>query len=210
MKTSSNAETSSNVESSSDEERSSAAEAGSNVEERRFSAASSPRNGCHPERSEGPRFPEYDPSCRYRLHSARTTVEERRFSAASSIMNYAGFSPRGRTLYPTLAAVALLALTSIAQAQNPAAATLPPGPMQAKATTTCLECHEARIILQQRLSKPAWGKEVDKMTKWGAVLAPADRDALIDYLSTNFSPDKPPYDPPRTATDKGAPGKSSK
>jgi len=71
--------------------------------------------------------------------------------------------------------------------------------MQAKATTACLECHEARIILQQRLSKPAWTKEVDKMTKWGAVVDPADRDALIDYLSANFSPDKPAYEPQRTS-----------
>jgi len=77
-------------------------------------------------------------------------------------------------------------------------ADLPPGSMQAKATTTCLECHEARIILQQRLSKAAWTKEVDKMTKWGAVVEPADRDALIDYLSANFSADKPPYEPQRT------------
>lgn len=74
---------------------------------------------------------------------------------------------------------------------------LPPGPMQSKATTSCLECHEARIILQQRLSKPAWTKEVDKMVKWGAIVDPADRDALIDYLSTNFSPDRPQYEPPR-------------
>jgi hypothetical protein len=79
---------------------------------------------------------------------------------------------------------------------------LPPGPMRAKATTECLECHEARIILQQRLSKAAWTKEVDKMTKWGAVVDPADHDALIDYLSTNFSPDKPPYQPQRTSLDK--------
>jgi hypothetical protein len=96
---------------------------------------------------------------------------------------------------------------SIAQntaASNPTA-DLPPGPMRAKATTACLECHEARIILQQRLSKAAWAKEVDKMTKWGAVVDPADRDALIDYLSTNFSPDKPAYEPPRTT-----PGKTAK
>jgi hypothetical protein len=45
------------------------------------------------------------------------------------------------------------------------------------------------------------------MTKWGAVVDPADRDALIDYLSTNFSPDKPAYEPPRTAN-KNASGKS--
>jgi hypothetical protein len=36
------------------------------------------------------------------------------------------------------------------------------------------------------------------MTKWGAVVEPADRDALIDYLSANFSADKPPYEPQRT------------
>jgi hypothetical protein len=81
---------------------------------------------------------------------------------------------------------------------------LPAGAMQAKATTSCLECHEARIILQQRLSKAAWTKEVDKMIKWGAVVDANDHDALIDYLSTNFSPDKPPYEPPRTANGMGA------
>ena len=73
---------------------------------------------------------------------------------------------------------------------------------EAKATTSCLECHEARIIVQQRLSKAAWTKEVDKMVKWGAVVEANDRDALIDYLSTNFSPDQPPYEPPRTSSAK--------
>jgi hypothetical protein len=79
---------------------------------------------------------------------------------------------------------------------------LPAGPMAAKATTACTECHEARIILQQRLSKAGWTKEVDKMSKWGAVVDASDRDAFIDYLSTNFSPDKPQYGPPRTLPEK--------
>lgn len=85
---------------------------------------------------------------------------------------------------------------------------LPPGPMHAKATTSCLECHEARIILQQRLSKATWAKEVDKMIKWGAVVDTADHDALIDYLSSNFSPDQPPYQPPRTSVERNNPRKS--
>jgi hypothetical protein len=80
---------------------------------------------------------------------------------------------------------------------------LPEGAMQAKATTACTECHEARIIVQQRLSKAAWTKEVDKMVKWGAVVDASDRDALIDYLSTNFSPEKPPYEPPRSSLQPG-------
>jgi len=86
---------------------------------------------------------------------------------------------------------------------------LPAGAMQAKATTACLECHEGRIILQQRLSKGAWAKEVDKMVKWGAVVDASDHDALVDYLSTNFSPDQPAYEPPRTAADRSASEKSA-
>jgi hypothetical protein len=110
---------------------------------------------------------------------------------------------RNDRVYKMLA-VALLAIGApfFVFAQKPVTtnftADLPAGAMQAKATTACTECHEARIILQQRLSKGAWGKEVDKMTKWGAVVDAADRDGLIDYLSANFSPDKPAYEAPRT------------
>jgi hypothetical protein len=144
----------------------------------------------------------------------RSNVEERRFSAASSPIHDPGFSPRDHICCSGIFLV-LLVLTAAspfsAQAQQPSRASvtadLPAGPMQAKATTACLECHEARIILQQRLSKAAWTKEVDKMTKWGAVVDPTDRDALIEYLSTNFSPDKPAYAPPRTSGGKTGSGR---
>lgn len=98
-------------------------------------------------------------------------------------------------------AIALVLLPRIAPGQSAAKTTadLPPGAMQAKATTACTECHEARIIVQQRLSKVAWTKEVDKMTKWGALVDPVNREALIDYLSGNFGPDQAPYQPPRSA-----------
>src|ERR1700751_4700576 len=89
---------------------------------------------------------------------------------------------------------------------------LPAGAMKQKATTACLECHEARIIVQQRLSKAVWTKEVDKMVKWGAVVDANDRDALIDYLSTNFNAEHPAYSAPRTAPEnkpaKGTPQKT--
>jgi hypothetical protein len=144
-------------------------------------------------------------------------VEERRFSAASRFAEDPGFSPCGRTFYLGMLVVLLVltaALPFSAQVQKSASASvtadLPAGAMQAKATTACLECHEARIILQQRLSKAAWTKEVDKMVKWGAVVDPNDRDALIDYLSTNFSPDKPAYEPQRTSGAKSNSANSSK
>lgn len=104
-----------------------------------------------------------------------------------------------RWLLGVLAVAAMMFASPLAVAQK-TTEDLPPGLMQAKATTSCLECHEARIILQQRLSKAAWTKEVDKMIKWGAVVDVSDHDALIDYLSTNFSPDQPPYEPPRTSS----------
>ena len=89
---------------------------------------------------------------------------------------------------------------SSAGAQSGSSPQLPPGPMQAKATAACTECHEARIVAQQRLSKATWAKEVDKMIKWGALVDPQDRDALADYLSTNFSVEKPDYAPDRLKT----------
>jgi hypothetical protein len=91
------------------------------------------------------------------------------------------------------ASIAALSFLPILAAQSSSNPQLPSGPMQAKVTTACTECHEARIVLQQRLSKAAWTKEVDKMTKWGALVDPQDRDAFIEYLSTNFGVDKPAY-----------------
>jgi hypothetical protein len=76
--------------------------------------------------------------------------------------------------------------------QAPPSPDLPPGNMQAKASTACLECHESRIILQQRLSRASWEKEVDKMAKWGAVVDLKDRDGLVDYFSAIFPPGKAP------------------
>ena len=104
---------------------------------------------------------------------------------------------------PRLAGIALfLALSFVLllpglRAQAPG---LPAGPMRDKVTTACTECHESRIILQQRLGRGAWTKEVDKMIKWGAVVDPSDRDAFIDYLSTNFPPDKTAEQMPRSAS----------
>jgi hypothetical protein len=78
---------------------------------------------------------------------------------------------------------------------------LPSAAMQEKAAQACSTCHESRIIEQQRLSKAAWTKEMDKMIKWGAEVDPKDRDALIDYFSANFGPDQPTYVAPRTPSE---------
>jgi hypothetical protein len=94
-------------------------------------------------------------------------------------------------VFAAAGAIACAAFLGAQKPQPVQSPDLPPGPMQAKAHTACLECHDATIILQQRLSKENWTKEVDKMVRWGTVLDPKDRDPLIDYLSTNFPPEKP-------------------
>jgi hypothetical protein len=97
-------------------------------------------------------------------------------------------------MLPKLAAIAAVLLAGLlAWSQAP---DLPPGPVQEKARTACTECHDAGIIVQQRLDRKVWGKEVDKMIRWGAVVDPKDRDAFVDYFSTNFPPDKPPLERP--------------
>ena len=58
---------------------------------------------------------------------------------------------------------------------------------------SCIACHSLRIVHSQRLSKAAWGRELDKMAGWGMKVE--DRDALLEYLAANFGVDKPPQPP---------------
>ncbi len=55
--------------------------------------------------------------------------------------------------------------------------------------TQCVACHSLRLVESQRLSAAAWGKEIDKMVGWGAVVQ--DRALLIDYLASEYSNTKP-------------------
>jgi len=109
----------------------------------------------------------------------------------------------------TVLVIFLLSLAAVAGPGSSPNERLPAGPMQGKATGACSTCHEPRIIVQQRLSKAAWTREVDKMIKWGAEVNPQDRDALIDYFSTNFGPDSSAYVAPKTVSGPKTPTKAS-
>jgi len=73
---------------------------------------------------------------------------------------------------------------------------LPPGPMQEKARDACLGCHDARIMVQQRLDRKSWAKNFDKMIRWGAPVAAEDKEALINYFATHFAPAEKPANAP--------------
>jgi mono/diheme cytochrome c family protein len=68
---------------------------------------------------------------------------------------------------------------------------LPTGPMKEKADKACLACHNSAIIVQQQLDRRVWVKDVEKMIRWGAPVAPEDREALIDYFAQHFAPREP-------------------
>jgi mono/diheme cytochrome c family protein len=84
----------------------------------------------------------------------------------------------------TVAAVAGLS----AQAPGRPAATLPPGTGVEVLRARCLGCHESDLIVSQRLSQAGWGREIDKMVRWGATVPDAERAPLVAYLSTHFAP----------------------
>ena len=52
-------------------------------------------------------------------------------------------------------------------------------------------CHGTSLIAQQRLDRDAWGREIDKMMRWGAEVPPAEKDAFINYLTSLFNSSRP-------------------
>jgi hypothetical protein len=52
----------------------------------------------------------------------------------------------------------------------------------------CVLCHESDLITQQKLTRAAWSRELDKMIKWGAVVAPDERERVLDALAKAFGP----------------------
>lgn len=68
--------------------------------------------------------------------------------------------------------------------------TLPPGKGVELVVEKCTTCHEADLIVQQRLTHLGWGKEVDKMIRWGTVATSAEKEIIVDYLASHFGSEK--------------------
>jgi cytochrome c5 len=95
-------------------------------------------------------------------------------------------SKRKLILFALLFVLPMIAFRQ-ASAQQPAAAD-----MAKKMEATCTGfCHGPSLIAQQRLDRNGWTREVDKMTRWGANVQPADKDALVAYLARTFNASRP-------------------
>lgn len=68
-------------------------------------------------------------------------------------------------------------------AQAPA---LPQSAGSEVASSKCLGCHGADLIVSQRLAQGGWDREITKMERWGARLTPEERGALLGYLVREF------------------------
>jgi sulfite oxidase len=70
----------------------------------------------------------------------------------------------------------------------PAAATAEAAglPRPAGYQAACMACHDEGMMVQQRLTRPQWEREVNKMTGWGAQIKPEDREGILQYLSDSF------------------------
>jgi sulfite oxidase len=50
----------------------------------------------------------------------------------------------------------------------------------------CRACHDDDLVVQQRLTREGWGREVDKMIRWGARVTPEERGSLVDFLASRW------------------------
>jgi DMSO/TMAO reductase YedYZ molybdopterin-dependent catalytic subunit len=56
----------------------------------------------------------------------------------------------------------------------------------------CLTCHGEDMVVQQRLTRAQWDRELSKMIGWGARVSPADRESFLDYLTVLSTKSKLP------------------
>ena len=82
----------------------------------------------------------------------------------------------------------VLALTFVFMGTLRAQQVLPAGGGADVIKARCVSCHDADLIASQRLAAAGWGRELDKMGRWGATLSPEQREVLQPYLAANFGP----------------------
>jgi len=90
-----------------------------------------------------------------------------------------------------LSSAALVVPAVFILAVTPWAQELPPGDGADLVRARCQTCHGADLIVQQRLSRDGWSRELDKMAGWGAVIEPVDRERLLASLTSTPIVERP-------------------
>jgi mono/diheme cytochrome c family protein len=87
-----------------------------------------------------------------------------------------------------LMAMILAASFSFNRSTRAAEQDLPEGKGAELARDKCIICHEADLIVSQRLSRQGWVREVEKMIRWGATVSEAEKEILVEYFAAHFKP----------------------
>ena len=94
-------------------------------------------------------------------------------------------------------ALGLACVLACGSSDAPAPAPAPAAPVaidpRKLVTDNCLSCHANDMLAQQRLTSAQWAKVVKKMAGWGALIEPANTDALVAYLAASYGADAGPY-----------------
>ena len=56
----------------------------------------------------------------------------------------------------------------------------------------CLGCHTEDLIVQQRLTRAGWDREIAKMERWSVPLSTPERSQVLAYLADRFGPHPAP------------------
>lgn len=56
-----------------------------------------------------------------------------------------------------------------------------------KVRAACLSCHNAGVIIEQRLDRREWQSVIDRMIRWGAEIKAADRAEILNYLTREYA-----------------------
>ncbi len=65
---------------------------------------------------------------------------------------------------------------------------LPPGDGRELVLSSCISCHNLRVVVHARMSRADWTKSVHDMIQRGAPLFPEEIEPITTYLSKAFGP----------------------
>jgi hypothetical protein len=68
---------------------------------------------------------------------------------------------------------------------------LPPGEGKDLVLTSCTNCHNLKVVVHARKSRPDWDKSINDMIQRSAPIFAEEIEPISVYLTTSFGPDVP-------------------
>lgn len=85
--------------------------------------------------------------------------------------------------------ISMFAIVSLSAAQSPADP--PAGPGLDLVKRSCVNCHDIYMIIAKRKTPDQWAQTMELMAARGAEVTPEEMQVIEEYLSRNFSEERP-------------------